>query len=177
MIHSNIKAPSRSVPERVLFSSVCFPLGRLGRRWGAFSFVTVRTTLLISSARTVYQFPQITTTQSLANLILAVQGICGAVKQSSRYFTITPTSDILFSSAQELSATKITRSSKMTMKTWSLWRIRTKLLFLRSFGTGCVRWSNWCRRASVTVVAQRFDLLSGLRKQSPPCVEQYHKRQ
>lgn len=30
MIHSNIKAPSRSVPERVLFSSVCFPLGRLG---------------------------------------------------------------------------------------------------------------------------------------------------
>lgn len=25
MIHSNIKAPSRSVPEKVLFSSVCFP--------------------------------------------------------------------------------------------------------------------------------------------------------
>lgn len=42
--------------------------------------------------------------------------ICGALKLSGRYFTITPTSDTLFSSAQELSAIKIIRSSKMTRK-------------------------------------------------------------
>ena len=35
----------------------------------------------------------------------------------SRYFTTTPISDTSFSYAQELSATKITRSSKMTRKT------------------------------------------------------------
>lgn len=106
MIHSNIKASSRRVPERMLFSSVCFPLRRLGRRWGAFPFVTGRITLLISLTRKVYQFPQITTTQSSASQILAVQDICGVPKRSGKYFTIIPTSDILLSSAQELSATK-----------------------------------------------------------------------
>ncbi len=54
----------------------------------------------------MYQFPQITTTQSSASQILAVQDICGVPKRSGKYFTIIPTSDILLSSAQELSATK-----------------------------------------------------------------------
>lgn len=152
MIHSSIKASSRSVPERVLFSSVCFPLRRLGRRWGAFPFVTVRIILLISLMRTVCRYRQITTMQSSASQILAVQDICGVPKRSGKYFTITPTSDTLFSSAQELSATKITRSSRTMRTIWSLWRIRMSLLFRRSFGTGCVRWNNRCRRASVTVV-------------------------
>lgn len=79
MIHSSIKASSRSVPGRVLFSSVCFPLRRLGRRWGAFPFVTGRITLLISSTRKVYQFPQITTTQSSASATVVAMWQISAV--------------------------------------------------------------------------------------------------
>lgn len=56
------------------------------------------------------------TMQNSASQIHAVQGICGALKQSGRYFIITPTSDTLFSSAQERSATRITRSSRTMRK-------------------------------------------------------------
>jgi hypothetical protein len=52
----------------------------------------------------------------LGSQILAEQGICGVLKLSGRYFRITPTSDILFSSAPERSAIRIIRSSKMTRK-------------------------------------------------------------
>ena len=62
------------------------------------------------------RFHRTTITQNSASPIHAAQGICGVPKLSGRYFTTTPTSVILFSSAQERSAIKIIRSSR-TMRT------------------------------------------------------------
>lgn len=181
MIHSNIKASSRSVPERVLFSSVCFPLRRLGRRWGAFSFVTVRITLLISSTRTVYRFPQITTTQNSANLILAVQGICGALKQSGRYFTIHLPRTSCSAPHKNCQLQKSQGHQKWRERHNRCEEYAWNYCFSGALGQGAwdgaIGVAGKAKQQRICCKSQRFDLLSGLRKQSPPCVEQCHKRQ